>query len=222
MASVPPLFEHHVEPYPTCHITLRHLLSRKIWIMLTLLPSTCQKPTPKKVGLPHNRGPGEAILSIMCTWMIYHISTQTTRMFDIADVPFSAVSGSEKQSYLTTLHETAGSPEGYRFRQYADVDASGGVCTHLEQYCINYYVNRREHLESVRPLLPEIAEFTEHNQFNVLRLILKKNMYFALEDDPLITVFRFIARNLELPEDTLVSNYDCDAVNETSVRFIKL
>ena len=45
------------------------------------------------------------------------ISMQTARMFDIADVPFSAVSDSEKQIYAGTMKQT-GSYQGYKLRQY--------------------------------------------------------------------------------------------------------
>lgn len=45
------------------------------------------------------------------------ISMQTARMFDIADVPFSAVSDSEKQIYAGTMKQT-GSYQGYKPRQY--------------------------------------------------------------------------------------------------------
>jgi hypothetical protein len=49
--------------------------------------------------------------------MFYGISAQIARMFDIADVPFSAVSDSEKQSYLSTRTED-GSIQGYILLQY--------------------------------------------------------------------------------------------------------
>jgi len=45
------------------------------------------------------------------------ISMQTTRMFDIADLPFSAVSDSERRIYAGTMKQT-GSYQGYKPRQY--------------------------------------------------------------------------------------------------------
>ncbi|KAJ8597720.1 Clavaminate synthase-like protein [Rhizopogon salebrosus TDB-379] len=126
---------------------------------------------------------------------------QTARMFDIADVPFSAVSDSEKQTYAGTMKQT-GSYQGYKLRQYWHIDA--GVRDQLEHYNINRDVTRREHPEALCPLLHEIKEFSKHNHYNVLHPIL-----------------RLIARSLELPEDTLVNNHDYDAIGETYVRFMK-
>jgi hypothetical protein len=76
------------------------------------------------------------------------IPTQTARIFDIADVPFSAVNDSEQQIYAGTMQQT-GSPQGYKFRQYwvcgsgvysraFDLRKSqhigGGVRDEIEQY----------------------------------------------------------------------------------------
>ncbi|OAX33794.1 Clavaminate synthase-like protein [Rhizopogon vinicolor AM-OR11-026] len=126
---------------------------------------------------------------------------QTARMFDIADVPFSAVSDSEKQIYAGTMKQT-GSYQGYKLRQYWHIDA--GVRDQLEHYNINRDVTMRGHPEALRPLLPEIKGFSKYNHFSVLHPIL-----------------RLIARSLELPEDTLVNNHDYDAIGETYVRFMK-
>jgi len=68
-----------------------------------------------------NHGYSEAqVRRLSCiTWIFYHIPIQTARMFDIADVPFSAnVSDSEKQIYVATMEKT-GSIEGYTLLQYA-------------------------------------------------------------------------------------------------------
>lgn len=45
------------------------------------------------------------------------VSSQTDRIFDIADLPFSAVSDSEKQIYAGTMKQS-GSYQGYKLRQY--------------------------------------------------------------------------------------------------------
>jgi hypothetical protein len=44
-------------------------------------------------------------------------SPQTDRIFDIADLPFSGVSDSEKQIYAGTMKQS-GSYQGYKLRQY--------------------------------------------------------------------------------------------------------
>ncbi|KAG1740411.1 uncharacterized protein EDB91DRAFT_1237272 [Suillus paluster] len=145
----------------------------------------------------------EALLNNGFFYVVNHgySKAQTARMFDIADVPFSAVTDDEKQTYVSTRRET-GSVQGYTLLQYTDTD--GRVRDQLEQYSTNRDVTERRHPEALRPLLPEIQEFNKHNHFNVLHPIL-----------------RVIARSLELPEDTLVNNHDYDAVGETAVRFIK-
>ncbi|KAJ8597710.1 Clavaminate synthase-like protein [Rhizopogon salebrosus TDB-379] len=126
---------------------------------------------------------------------------QTARMFDIADVPFSAVNDSEQQIYAGTMQQT-GSPQGYKFRQYWHI--GGGVRDEIEQYSLSRDVTRRGHPEALRPFLPEIQEFAKYNHFNVLHPIL-----------------RLIARSLELPEDILVNNHNFDSIDETTVRFLK-
>jgi isopenicillin N synthase-like dioxygenase len=50
-------------------------------------------------------------------WIINIITTQTDRIFDIADLPFSAVSDSEKKIYAGTMKQS-GSYQGYKLRQY--------------------------------------------------------------------------------------------------------
>lgn len=122
-------------------------------------------------------------------------------MFDIADIPFSAVADDEKQIYASTRKQN-GIVQGYTSVQYADVD--GRVHDQLEQYCIHRDVTKRRHPEALLPLLPEIREFSKYNHFNVLYPIL-----------------RLIARSLELPEDTLLNKHAFDAVGETTARFIK-
>ncbi|KAG2040734.1 hypothetical protein BDR03DRAFT_1029402 [Suillus americanus] len=145
----------------------------------------------------------EALLNHGFFYIVNHgyPQDQTDRMFDIADLPFSAVSDSEKEMYAGTMKQS-GSYQGYKLRQYWHIDA--GVRDQIEHYNINRDVTKRGHPETLRPLLPEIKEFSRHNHFNVLHPML-----------------RLIARSLELPEDTLVNNHDYDAVGETYVRFMK-
>ncbi|KAF5352063.1 hypothetical protein D9758_009429 [Tetrapyrgos nigripes] len=80
---------------------------------------------------------------------------QSERIFDIADVPFAQVDDEEKQKYAGTMKQT-GSYQGYKLRQYWHVD--GGVRDQIENYNINRDVNKRQHPEAVRPLLPEISQ----------------------------------------------------------------
>ncbi|KAG2146057.1 uncharacterized protein EDB93DRAFT_1287295 [Suillus bovinus] len=131
-----------------------------------------------------------------------------TRMFDIADVPFSAVTDDEKQNYPLTRKQN-GMLQGYTSVQY--VYDNGWVCDQLEQYCnsphltlVHHDVTKRRHPEALLPLLPEIQEFSNHNYFNVLHPIL-----------------RLIAHSLELPEDTLLKKHVFGTTGETAVRFIK-
>ncbi|KAG2347243.1 Clavaminate synthase-like protein [Suillus weaverae] len=144
----------------------------------------------------------EALLNFGFFYVVNHgySQAQTARMFDIADVPFSAVTDSEKQIYASTRKQN-GVLQGYTSVQYADNDDR--VRDQLEQYCISRDVTKRRHPEALVPLLPEIQEFSNHNYFNVLHPIL-----------------RLIARSLELPEDTLVNKHVSDTAGETAVRFI--
>ncbi|KAJ7092790.1 hypothetical protein B0H15DRAFT_162501 [Mycena belliarum] len=130
-----------------------------------------------------------------------YTTTQTERMFDIADVPFSGVDPEEKHVYAGRMKE-AGSYQGYKPRQYWHID--NGVRDQLEHYNINRDVTKRQHPEAVRPLLGEIEAFARHTHFNVLHPIL-----------------RLLALGLELPEDALVNFHGFSAVGETYVRFMK-
>lgn len=106
------------------------------WNMQTLLPLTSRKPTQRKVAQPSqsNWGTPSTPTDSFTSWImdirklrwenvsciietVYHLSTQTARMFDIADVPFSAVSNNEKQSYIST-NKVDGSIEGYILRGF--------------------------------------------------------------------------------------------------------
>ncbi|KAH7915946.1 Clavaminate synthase-like protein [Hygrophoropsis aurantiaca] len=128
--------------------------------------------------------------------------TQTERMFDIADVPFSGVPEEEKQVYAGTMKQT-GSYQGYKLRQYWHIDA--GVFDQLEHYNVNRDITKRAHPEALRPFLPEIKEFARHNHYDILHPIL-----------------RLIALSLELPEDALVDIHRYDAVGETYGRSLNI
>jgi len=130
-----------------------------------------------------------------------YTSSQTERMFDIADVPFSSVESDEKRMYTAKMKET-GSYQGYKPRQYWHID--NGVHDQLEHYNINRDVTKRQHPEAVRPFLSEIEAFARHTHFNVLHPIL-----------------RLLALGLELPEDALVDLHGFSSVGETYVRFMK-
>ncbi|KAG1721457.1 hypothetical protein EDB19DRAFT_1917321 [Suillus lakei] len=114
----------------------------------------------------------EALLNHGFFYVVNHgySQSQTDRIFDIADLPFSSVSESEKQIYAGTMKQS-GSYQGYKLRQYWHIDA--GVRDQLEHYNINRDVTKREHPETLRPLLPEIKEFSKHNHFNVLHPMLR-------------------------------------------------
>ncbi|KAG6848923.1 hypothetical protein H0H93_012733 [Arthromyces matolae] len=137
-----------------------------------------------------------------------YTTTQSERIFDIANVPFQYVSHEEKTVYAGTMKQS-GSYQGYKLRQYWHID--GGVYDQLEMYnglplertsvyikTVNRDVNKREHPHTLRPLLPEIEEFARHNHLNVLHPIL-----------------RLLALGLELPEETFVKIHGFDAVGET-------
>ncbi|KAI0341627.1 Clavaminate synthase-like protein [Trametopsis cervina] len=125
---------------------------------------------------------------------------EVDRVFDIADLPFSQTSDSEKQEYSERISET-GSYQGYKARQYWHVN--GGVRDQIENYAIHRDVYKKQHPPVLRPFLPELSEFTKHNH-NVLH-----------------TVLRLLAMGLELPEDIFVNKHNWAADGETNVRFMK-
>lgn len=129
-----------------------------------------------------------------------YTTEQTRRIFDIAEIPFR-VSDEEKKKYVAKMKEH-GTYQGYKPLQYWLVDA--GVRDQIEHYNIHEDVKRKEHLEALRPFLPEISEFAEHNRFNIL-----------------VPLLRLLALGLELPEDTFVKQHDVEAPSDTWVRFMK-
>ncbi|KZV98534.1 Clavaminate synthase-like protein [Exidia glandulosa HHB12029] len=125
----------------------------------------------------------------------------TSRMFDIADVPFSQVDEVTKREYAADIKGT-GSYEGYKLREYWHI--SGGVRDQIEHYNINRDITKREHPPALRPYLSEIEAFARFNHEKVL-----------------YTLLRLFARGMELPEDALVDLHKFDSQSETSVRFMK-
>ncbi|KIP02801.1 hypothetical protein PHLGIDRAFT_122142 [Phlebiopsis gigantea 11061_1 CR5-6] len=126
---------------------------------------------------------------------------QKDRVFDIGNAVFAQVPDDEKRKYANKTAET-GTYQGYKLRESWYID--GGVRDQIEHYNTNRDVFNKDHPEALRPLLPEINAFAQHNHYNVLHPIL-----------------RLMALGLELPEDALVKIHSWHAVSETSVRFMK-
>ncbi|KAJ8508670.1 hypothetical protein ONZ45_g9073 [Pleurotus djamor] len=143
----------------------------------------------------------EALASVGFFYVINHGYTpaQTKRMFDIANVAFSQVSAEEKQEYARKDMTTY---RGYKLKKAWLID--GGVRDEIENYAIHHTVTAQTHPPALRPFLPEISEFAEHNHFDVLYPILK-----------------VLALTLELPEDTLIKLHGFDDPGESSVTFMK-
>ncbi|KAK0234374.1 Clavaminate synthase-like protein [Armillaria nabsnona] len=127
--------------------------------------------------------------------------SENQRIFDIADIPFTAVSDEEKQRYEAKIIQT-GSYQGYKLRQYWHID--NGVKDQIEHYNIHRDVTVRQHPEGLRPYLEEIEAFMRHNHFNVIHPIL-----------------RLLALGLGLPENTLVDIHGSPSAGETFLRFMK-
>ncbi|KAF8577574.1 Clavaminate synthase-like protein [Ramaria rubella] len=121
--------------------------------------------------------------------------SQTDRMFDIADIPFSQVPEEDKPKFTGNIKEL-GSYQGYKPRNYWKVD--NGVVDQIEHYNINRDVAKKDHPESLKPFMPEIREFAKFNHFSVLDKIL-----------------RLMSLGMELPEDTFSKAHDFDAAGET-------
>ncbi|KAJ6453601.1 hypothetical protein C8R45DRAFT_1192872 [Mycena sanguinolenta] len=116
--------------------------------------------------------------------------SQTERIFDIADVPFSCVDSDEKRLYSANTKVT-GSYQGYKLRQYWHID--NGVQDQIEHYAIHRDVTMRQHPEAL----------SQDTHFRVLHPIL-----------------RLLALGLELPEDSeaLVDIHGFSSVGETYPR----
>ncbi|KAI9457700.1 hypothetical protein HD554DRAFT_2177590 [Boletus coccyginus] len=140
-----------------------------------------------------------------------YTQAQRDRIFDIADVPFTAVPPEEMKIYTTNVKEL-GYYAGYKPRgDWASthflppkVNTENNVFDQMEQYAINRNVTKRPHPLALRPFLPELDAFARYNHFNILHPIL-----------------RIMALSLELPEETLVEKHTFEAQDETSIRFLK-
>ncbi|KAG6371462.1 hypothetical protein JVT61DRAFT_9489 [Boletus reticuloceps] len=132
-----------------------------------------------------------------------YTQAQRDRIFDIGDVPFTAVPPEEMEIY-TNESQKLGYYAGYKARRYWAMDAENNVWDQIEHYSILRDGNERPHPQALRPFLPELDAFTRHNHFNILYLIL-----------------RLIALSLELPEETLVEKHTFEGQAKTSVRFMK-
>ncbi|PBK98044.1 Clavaminate synthase-like protein [Armillaria gallica] len=173
-------------------------------------PSVTQEPLDY-ADLPIidlSKGPRpEEVREAMQTYGFFYVVghglslSENQRIFDIADIPFGAVSDEEKQRYEAKIIQT-GSYQGYKLRQYWHID--NGVKDQIEHYNIHRDVTVRQHPEGLRPYLEEIEAFMRHNHFNVLHPIL-----------------RLLALGLGLPENALVDIHGSPSAGETSLRFMK-
>ncbi|KAF9237234.1 hypothetical protein BU15DRAFT_88824 [Melanogaster broomeanus] len=100
-----------------------------------------------------------------------YTQAQRDRVFDIADVPFTAVPPEEMKIYTANI-EKVGHYAGYKARQFWALDTDNGIRDQIEQYVLNRIVTQRPHPQALRPFLPEIDAFARHNHFNVLHPIL--------------------------------------------------
>ncbi|KAF8432736.1 hypothetical protein L210DRAFT_3711347 [Boletus edulis BED1] len=132
-----------------------------------------------------------------------YTQAQRDRIFDIANVPFTAVPPEEMKMY-TTDSEKVGYYAGFKQRGYWKVDEENNVFDQIEQYGIHCDVTKRLHPQVLRSFLPELDAFARHNYFNILHPIL-----------------RLIALSLELPEETLVEKHTFDGQSETLITFMR-
>ncbi|TFY59240.1 hypothetical protein EVJ58_g5903 [Rhodofomes roseus] len=163
-----------------------------------------------KIGTPEGRAELSIQLRDAMTahgffYIVNHGLTQAEndRIFDIADVAFSGVPEEEKRNYLANI-KSGGSYQGYKLREYWAGHIDGGVRDQIEHYNINKDVNRRQHPQAMRPLLPEVEEFAKFNYCQVLQ--------------PLLRLF---ALGLELPEDTFINMHNFTSPGESYVRLMK-
>ncbi|KII91590.1 hypothetical protein PLICRDRAFT_173418 [Plicaturopsis crispa FD-325 SS-3] len=154
-----------------------------------------------QIGTPEGRaGLVEQVRKAMTTQGFFYVinhgytSAQKDRIFDIADLTFTAVSPEEKQLHTAKGIDTY---DGYKPRQFWRIEP--GVHDQVEHYNMNCDVSKRMHPGPLRPFVPEMQAFSNHNHYNVLYPLL-----------------RLLALGLELPEDTLTKQHDFDADGETS------
>ncbi|TFY59246.1 hypothetical protein EVJ58_g5899 [Rhodofomes roseus] len=130
-----------------------------------------------KVGTPEGQAELTAQLRDAMTthgffYIVNHGLTQAEnhRMLDIADVAISGIPDEEKRNYMAKI-KSDGTYQGYKLRGWWHID--GGVRDQIEHYNINRDVDRMQHPQAVRPLLPEVKEFTRFNHCNVLHPLLR-------------------------------------------------
>ncbi|KAF8546095.1 Clavaminate synthase-like protein [Imleria badia] len=132
-----------------------------------------------------------------------YTQAQRDRMFDIADVPFTAVPPDEMKIYTANI-EKVGYYAGYKARKYWKVDTENSIFDQIEQYRINCNVTSRPVPQALRPFLPELDAFARHNHFNILYPIL-----------------RLIALSLELQEEILVEKHAFAEEGTALIGFMK-
>ncbi|KAG6379302.1 hypothetical protein JVT61DRAFT_11757 [Boletus reticuloceps] len=125
-----------------------------------------------------------------------YTQAQRDRVFDIANVPFTAVPPEQTKMY-TTDSEKVGHYAGFKQRGYWASDFHFHS-TIAEAILVHCDVTKHLHPQALRSFLPELDRFARHNYFNILRPIL-----------------RLIALSLELPEETLVEKHTFDGQSET-------
>ncbi|KAG6329371.1 hypothetical protein ID866_9718 [Astraeus odoratus] len=107
------------------------------------------------------------------------------------------VSEEEKRLYSEIDKENTGWFQAYKLLGSWHIGA--GVRDQHEYLNIDRHVDKQGHPEALRPLLPEIKEFSRFNHDNVL----------------------LIALSLELHEDALVNIHKCNNLGEAFIRFMK-
>ncbi|KAF8551423.1 Clavaminate synthase-like protein [Imleria badia] len=132
-----------------------------------------------------------------------YTQAQRDRIFDIANVPFTAVPPEEMRIYTANI-EKASYYAGYKPRGFWAMDTDNNVWDQIEQYAFNHNVTERPHPQALRPFMPELDAFARHNFFNILHPIL-----------------RLIALGLELPEETLVEKHTFKGQSKTLMTFMK-
>ncbi|KAI9568580.1 hypothetical protein HD554DRAFT_2322242 [Boletus coccyginus] len=132
-----------------------------------------------------------------------YTQAQRDRIFDIANVPFTAVPPEEIKIY-TVDDEKVGYYAGYRPRSSWKVGTDNNVLDQIQHYAMNRKITKHPHPQALRPFLPELDAFARHNHFNILHPIL-----------------RVIALSLELPEETLVEKHAFEEKCEAPMVFMK-
>ncbi|KAI0365420.1 Clavaminate synthase-like protein [Pilatotrama ljubarskyi] len=192
VATIPPL-PHYTPAPPTKDISE--------WAPLPVIDFT-------KAGTPE--GQAELVAEVRSAMRTYgflyvvnhgYTQAQNERIFDIADAMFTQVPEEEKKRLMGDF-QGSGSYRGYKPRQTWDI--SNGVRDQIEQYNFHRSVTDSElqqHPEVIKPFLPELRAFTEHNHFNVIHPLL-----------------RMLAQGMELPEETFVNLHNFENPSDASAR----